>query len=1780
MNLAARSHIRIFSILAAASGIWQSAFAATPTAVPTFESVGLYWDVADGSTTRNCAVQFRSTGDTSWQDAQSLWFDNQQRQYRGSVVRLTAGANYEFQLTLANGPTETVTSRTWSNTLPVASTVTLPTGISNQTLQITSGGTPGAYKLYTAAPGGSIIDVANTADTCINIEADYVIVRGVTCRGAAIHGLQIGNHKNVVIEGCDISGWGRPDPKAGQTVNLGGQNIAIPANLGKYLDAGIHIDGPDSEQVIIQGNKIHHARYTANNWTQSSSYFSTNNNLSTHPQGPDAVVFAQVTKGRHVIRWNNIGSDIQDLDHMFNDALLASEPLGNGLATDSDIYGNRISDCWDDGIEAERGDRNVRIWGNHFTRMIKCVSVGYIWQGPVYVWGNVAEDLLHPNEMSAPYNGGHSPFVAHPPCFIPPPQENPAESRNEILFVYHNTLLTGSGAGAGWAFNTWKAHTYSSSTGTRLVSRNNIWQTRSYPGYFLEADSSGTNYYVRDFQPSYFSQDYDLHSGIITPAATAGAHTIQGEPTFLAGNGAGSAGLYQLAAGTPGHDDGLPLANFNDGFTGTAPDRGAHESGLAAMVFGRSNWTAQSGSPGGEISSESISYNAIADATVNSQSPTVNYGSAVDLGVQKSNNRNMEACLRFNVSGLTGTVTAAKLRLKESTTGTSNFGNGAMSVRAITGAWTEAGVKWSNKPAYSATSLGSVPALTISQNKIVEIALDPAAFTADGSYDLAVIGTTDGNDTPFNSREAGTDPPQLILTTTTTGAPSVPAAPSHLDSSAASGSQINLSWSDNSFNETGFTVERKTGAGGTFVPIATPTANTTTFSDNGLTNGVNYYYRVRANGTAGNSGYSNETNSTTQTFTQETLLFTTNADARVESSGPNYAFGSDAAVGVQQSASRTMISYLRFTVSALPGTVTAAKLRLKESTTGTSNHTNSSMSVREITSGWAESTVTYNNRPSYSSTSLGSLPANSIGQDDVVEITLDPAAFNADGTYNLAVTGTSNGGDVPFNSREAGSDAPQLDLTVSVMPTVPTAPSNLDAAAVSENRIKLSWSDNSSNETGFTVERKTGAGDRFAAITTTAANTTRFSDTGRSPNATYFYRISAGGTAGNSGYSNEANATPLPTGATNLRFPTNADTFVNESAATTNYGGEGRISVYQASGSRRRVYLRFELSGIAGVPVQTVALEFVERMESIDAGVPFEVRKVTGAWTENSLNWNNQPAFGTTSYGSFTPVINPVFIVPSNGKVMAAPNQNNGMRVRVELDPSLITGDGTYDLALIPVSGTSFGQDMDLYSREETWQQTRPRLIINGRGDYTGESDLAEIGANVSEYVLRKGVADRFYDDPFYSSVLSYYGILTFAAPEVSNIPSLVDRAIAGYDPYLTYQGGDYLINNVDGAVLGIVPFEIFRQRGGQVYQDKGIQYAIPPFQNPLPSGASNRTRWWIDDMFMLGAMQASAYESTAVSSYANSAATQMIVEGLQCQQPSGLAWHRNDTFGNPNNISPNFWGRGNGWMAAGMTRTLQALPADHPQRVPLLTIYQNQMEALRNVQDADGMWHQLLDRPDSYKESSATALFIFSMANGITSGWLDQPTYLPVVENAWAALAGRIQTHGRVTSISWGGPSRAAVAGDYMVWPEVEGDNHGQGAVLLAIESMIRLRDHLATVAGFTGWSAANGIPGEAWNDDFDHDGWKNGLEYALTGLDPTASDPSIPLAAGGVLSYIKRAEAVANGDVSYVVETSPSLISPWTPATPDVDNDTVISYTLPVGSDRLFGRLRVIKQ
>jgi predicted phage tail protein len=100
----------------------------------------------------------------------------------------------------------------------------------------------------------------------------------------------------------------------------------------------------------------------------------------------------------------------------------------------------------------------------------------------------------------------------------------------------------------------------------------------------------------------------------------------------------------------------------------------------------------------------------------------------------------------------------------------------------------------------------------------------------------------------------------------------------------------------------------------------------------------------------------------------------------------------------------------------------------------------------------------------------------------------------------------------------------------------PTAPANLSAIPISASQITLTWTDQSTSEADFQIERKTGAGGTYAQIGTVGANVTTYSDSGLAEGTTYFYRVRAFNAAGNSAYSNEAISIISPFWSFRCRF--------------------------------------------------------------------------------------------------------------------------------------------------------------------------------------------------------------------------------------------------------------------------------------------------------------------------------------------------------------------------------------------------------------------------------------------------------------------------------------------------------------------------------------------------------------------------------------------------------------------------------------------------------------------
>ena len=539
--------MRIISLFLVAT-YWTNVFCAEEArAVPTFEYVGLYWKPNGGDSANTCAVSYRVRGTTVWREAMPMWFDVAERtgavaehgkEYRGSIVGLAPATTYEIQLKLEKtGMATTIEAKTWDEVFPVARTVVIAAD-TPQPYVITEGGSAATgYVVYELA-AGKALNGGGSATSNITVNASYVVLRGLTLSNAQRHGIQLGDVQDIVIDDCDISGWGR---------------TASDCPFGVNLDSAIYSSSKHLERIVVQNTRMHHPRSNSNSWTESRPH---DGRATKHPIGPQGISFVGGL-GRYVIRNNRVWSDDA---HKFNDGMGETNNFSYaGFPNrDSDIYGNHISHAYDDGAEIEGADMNVRVWGNHFSEVYGSIGAATASLGPLYIWRNVMTTARKGPGSDADANKGA--------YLVKLGNEDPAWGLGSI-FIFHNTMVQPP-ARAGFTGTSGGQHgllwTSATKRQNNVTSRNNIFYVRS-----------ATDASIRDTSRNPSNTfDYDLYNGGATGDGTPESHGIHGLPIFAESYPE----TYPLAINSPGRDAGIRLPNFNDDFTGSAPDAGAFES--------------------------------------------------------------------------------------------------------------------------------------------------------------------------------------------------------------------------------------------------------------------------------------------------------------------------------------------------------------------------------------------------------------------------------------------------------------------------------------------------------------------------------------------------------------------------------------------------------------------------------------------------------------------------------------------------------------------------------------------------------------------------------------------------------------------------------------------------------------------------------------------------------------------------------------------------------------------------------------------------------------------------------------------------------------------------------------------------------------------------------------------------------------------------------------------------------------------------------------------------
>ncbi|MFN3650662.1 MAG: glycoside hydrolase family 88 protein [Armatimonadota bacterium] len=283
-------------------------------------------------------------------------------------------------------------------------------------------------------------------------------------------------------------------------------------------------------------------------------------------------------------------------------------------------------------------------------------------------------------------------------------------------------------------------------------------------------------------------------------------------------------------------------------------------------------------------------------------------------------------------------------------------------------------------------------------------------------------------------------------------------------------------------------------------------------------------------------------------------------------------------------------------------------------------------------------------------------------------------------------------------------------------------------------------------------------------------------------------------------------------------------------------------------------------------------------------------------------------------------------------------------------------------------------------------------------------------------------------------------------SPEATRLREKVRLALA---PYLN---GAAPVVNGEPDVAKLAGYLVFADlaeaagTGDQREAAKRLALEGAALFRPEGSGGTARFgRFWSDDMFMTAAVLGRAGKLSGDAAYFDLLGRTLRQYVEKLQQPSGLFIHAPD--------APHAWGRGNGFAALGLMEALTYLPEGHADRAPLLASFRKLIAALVPLQAPEGTWRQVVDRPESYREVTATAMTLAAMARGIRMGWLGKEL-APVAARAWSGLAARLGDDGSLIDVCAGtgtGPTlryyydRPALAG-----PD---DRGGAMALLAAVE-------------------------------------------------------------------------------------------------------------------------------
>ena len=344
---------------------------------PTYACVGYRFGATDEIA--DLSVECREKGGEWKKGFAPVWFKDVSN-YRGSVLGLKEGTDYELRLVAKGKPVASASFRTWTTEVKVARTVEIVAKGAKCPIRITERGTPDGWVRYVVKGGPLLND--STSSTIVFDGAAYVLLEGAVLRwGWRNPPVVIAGSHDIRIRNCEISQWGivgKARYDVGGTIWGGDWDARRKRYPFHNHAAAIEVKG-GSADVTIERCWIHDPNSRANSWR----YY--------HPYGPSAVALHRPDQGV-VIRYNDF---VGSVNHWWNDAVTCvynSEPRA-GFNRDGDLDGNFVVFSNDDGVEFDGGAQNVRAFGNRFEACLMGLSLQFSAVSPAYAVDNAFTGL-------------------------------------------------------------------------------------------------------------------------------------------------------------------------------------------------------------------------------------------------------------------------------------------------------------------------------------------------------------------------------------------------------------------------------------------------------------------------------------------------------------------------------------------------------------------------------------------------------------------------------------------------------------------------------------------------------------------------------------------------------------------------------------------------------------------------------------------------------------------------------------------------------------------------------------------------------------------------------------------------------------------------------------------------------------------------------------------------------------------------------------------------------------------------------------------------------------------------------------------------------------------------------------------------------------------------------------------------------------------------------------------------------------------------------------------